>query len=274
MLLSDLKSDIHGSVKLLFQPAEETVEGAKQMIQEGALKDVDAILGIHLWTGLETGKISIEEGPRMASGDYVMIDISGKGGHGSMPHQTVDASLVAASLVMNMQTLISREIDPLESVVLSFGEIRSGSRFNIISNDAQLVGTARCFSPAIRRQLPSIIQRQGEGICKAHNASFQLTYKEGTPPTINSSVIAAIGQSVVRNSFGEDKLANFEKTTGSEDMAYYLEKIPGIIAFVGAGNSAIDCDYPHHHPKFNIDEESLLTGLELYVQFALSYLKN
>lgn len=208
----------------------------------------------------------------MASGDYIKMTIKGKGGHGSMPHQTVDATYLAASVITQIQSLVSREIDPLESVVLSFGEIRSGSRFNIISGQAELIGTVRCFSPEIRSQMPSIIRRCGDSICKAHNGSFELLYKKGTPPTINDENLAEFGQEVIRQCFDENTLEAFDKTTGSEDMAYYLEKIPGVMAFVGAKNEVKGCDYPHHHPKFNIDEESLAIGLKLYVNFALSYL--
>jgi amidohydrolase len=272
IILNTCKSQIHGRIKLLFQPAEEMVEGAKVMIKEGALEGVDAILGIHLWTGLETGKISIEPGPRMASGDYIRIDIEGRGGHGSLPHQTVDATLMAAAFISNIQTLISREIDPLESVVLSFGEIRSGTRFNVLSGHAELVGTARCFNPEIRKGLAAMIRKHGEGICKSYRGTFNLQYQEGTPPTINDGPVAKFAQGLVETYFGQGTLANYEKTTGSEDMAYYLEKVPGIMAFVGAGNAAKGCDYPHHHPMFDIDEDSLVVGLELYVRFALSYL--
>lgn len=272
LILNEYKSEIKGSVKLLFQPAEEMVEGAKRMIQEGALENVDAIFGIHLWTEIETGKISLESGPRMASGDYLLVDIKGKGGHGSLPHQTVDASLIAASFISNIQSLVSREIDPLESVVISFGKIESGSRFNIISGHAHLEGTARCFSPQIRKVLADLICQHGDHICQAYNASFELEFREGTPPTINDSTIAELGERVVESCFGKNALVSYNKTTGSEDMAYYLEKISGAIAFVGARNDGIECNYPHHHPKFNIDEDSLLIGLELYIKFALSYL--
>ncbi|MCK5763900.1 MAG: amidohydrolase [Clostridiales bacterium] len=272
--LVEMKEKINGTIKLFFQPAEEMVQGARLMIQEGALENIDGIMGIHLWSGIETGKISCEAGPRMASGDYVIVDIEGKGGHGSMPNQGVDAITVAADFLMNVQSMVSRETNPLESVVVTFGEIKSGSRFNIIAGKAHLEGTARCFNPEIRAQLPEIIDRYGKCIAEAHRAKFELEYKEGTPPTINDAYCSKIASQSVLEFLGDDGLVIYEKTTGSEDMAYYLEKIPGIIAFVGARNDEKEANFAHHHPRFNIDEDALEIGTELYIRFAIDFLNN
>ncbi|MCD6435108.1 MAG: amidohydrolase [Clostridiales bacterium] len=270
--LSELKDYINGTVKLFFQPAEEMVQGAKLMIEEGALENVDGIMGIHLWSGIETGKISCEAGPRMASGDYVIVDIKGRGGHGSMPNQGVDAVLVAAAFITNMQMMVSREINPLDPAVLTFGEVKSGTRFNILSGSAHLEGTSRCFDPEIQKRFPEIIKRYGENIAKAYRAEFSLNYIIGTPPTINEPQCSEIAKNSVIDFLGSDGLISYEKTTGSEDMAYYLERVPGLIAFVGARNDEKKANYPHHHPKFNIDEDSLEIGTELYVRFAIDFL--
>lgn len=271
--LVKIKDKIKGSIKLIFQPAEELVQGAKKLIEEGVLEGVDGILGIHLWSALETGKISVDPGPRMASGDHVIIDIIGKGGHGSMPHQGVDAIVVASSLIMNTLSILSREINPLDPVVFTIGELKAGTRFNVIAEKAHLEGTVRCFNPEIRAQLPEIIGRHANLTASTYRAKANVHYIHGTPPTINDSKCSAIAKNTVLNMLGEDGLIKMEKTTGSEDMAYYLEKIPGLIAFVGAGNAEKQSDFPHHHPRFNIDEDSLIIGTELYVRFAIDFLE-
>jgi amidohydrolase len=272
-VLSESKDQINGTVKLLFQPAEERIEGARLMIEEGALDNVESIFGIHLWSNLDTGKVNCESGPRMASGDYIVIDIKGSGGHGSMPHQCVDPSIVAASFMLNVQGMTTRETDPLESLVFTFGEVSCGSRFNVIADKAHLEGTVRCFDPEIRKNLETQINRYGQNIAGAYGAEFCLDFNEGTPPTINDSKISKNVRDVAADFLDKEALVSMTKTTGSEDMAYYLEKIPGAIAFIGCKNSDKGIDFPHHHPQFNIDEDSLKIGTELYVRFAIDYLK-
>ncbi|PAB59619.1 M20 family metallopeptidase [Anaeromicrobium sediminis] len=270
--LNEVKDKINGSIKLIFQPAEEMVQGAKKMIEEGVLEGVDGILGIHLWSDMKTGKISVDPGPRMASGDHVIIDIIGKGGHGSMPHQGVDAIVAASDLVMNTQSIISREINPLDPVVFTIGEIKAGTRFNVMAGEVHLEGTTRCFDPEIRAKLPHIIERYAHYAASTYRAEARLKYIHGTPPTINHERCSSLAKETVLSMVGEGGLINLEKTTGSEDMAYYLEKIPGLIAFVGSGNDEKEANFPHHHPKFNLDEDSLAIGTELYFKFAIDFL--
>jgi len=271
-VLNDIKDDIKGTVKLFFQPAEEMVQGAKKMVEEGALKDVDSLFGIHLWSDLETGKINCESGPRMAAGDYVIVDIEGTGGHGSMPDQGVDAGVITAAFLLNIQSLVSREMSPLESVVLSFGEIKTGTRFNVIPSKAHIEGTARCFDPEIQDNLPKIIKRYGDYIAKSYRGKFNLEYIKGTPPTINEKKSVEIANEAAKSFLGENSLTHLDKQTGSEDMAYYLSEVPGAIAFVGCRNEEKGANFPHHHPKFDIDEDSLEIGTELYVRYAMDFL--
>ncbi len=270
--LIELKDDIKGTVKLFFQPAEEMVQGAKKIVEENGLEGVDNIFGIHLWSDLETGKVNCEKGPRMAAGDYVIVDIEGVGGHGSMPDQGVDAGVITAAFLLNIQSLVSREMSPLESVVLSFGEIKTGTRFNVIPSKAHIEGTARCFDPEIQDNLPKIIKRYGDFIAESYRGKFNLEYIKGTPPTINEEESVKIATEVVKGFLGEDSLTHLEKQTGSEDMAYYLSEIPGAIAFVGCKNEEKGANFPHHHPKFDIDEDSLEIGTELYVRYAMDFL--
>ncbi len=272
-VLNEIKDSLKGTIKLIFQPAEEMVQGAKKMIDEGVLEGIDGLFGLHLWSGLETGKISVDPGPRMASGDHVIIDIIGKGGHGSMPHQGVDAVVVASSLVMNTQAIISREISPLDTVVFSIGSIKSGTRFNVIAGEAHLEGTVRCFDPGVRSKLPEIIERYVQNTADTYSAKAKFQYILGTPPTINDEKCCSLAKETVLSMLGEEGLVKLDKTTGSEDMAYYLERIPGLIAFVGSGSAEKEADFPHHHPRFNLDEDSLAIGTELYFKFAMDFLE-
>jgi len=271
--LNEVQHNIKGTIKLIFQPAEEMVQGAKKMVEEGVLEGIDGIFGIHLWSGLETGKISVDSGPRMASGDHVIIDIIGKGGHGSMPHQGIDAVIAASALVMNTQSIISREINPLDAVVFTIGEFKAGTRFNVIADKVHLEGTARCFDPAIRAKLPEIIKRHAHNTASTYRAEAEVQYIHGTPPTINDEKCSLIAKETVLSMVGEEGLVQLDKTTGSEDMAYYLERIPGLIAFIGSGNPNKETDFPHHHPRFNLDEDSLAVGTELYFKFAIDFLE-
>jgi len=272
-VLNELKDEFDGTVRLLFQPAEELVAGAKKMIAEGAIEGVEGIMGIHLWSGLPTGKVSCEAGPRMASGDVTIVDIQGKGGHGSLPNQTVDTVLVTAAYLLNAQSIINREISPLDPAVITYGEVKTGTRFNIIPETAHLEGTYRCYSPELRARIPEMIERYARYIAEAYRATCKCTFEEGTPPTINDPVCSGIAAQSVRDFLGEEGLSLYEKTTGSEDMAYYLEKIPGVIALVGTSNPEKGSDLPHHNPRFNIDEDSLAIGTELYVRFALNFIR-
>ncbi len=271
--LSEIRNELAGTVKLLFQPAEEKAGGAKLMIEEGALDGVDAIMGIHLWNDIPSGKINIQTGPRMASGDCVFIDFIGKGGHGSLPNQTVDPIVAAASFVMNSLAMLSREKSPLESVVFTLGEFKAGSRFNVIPEKAHMEGTFRCFSEEARKRTGDAIRRYAQETAKTYRAEAAVSIVEAMPATINDSGVVETVKSVAEKVVGGENLVHQDKTTGSEDMAYYLQKIPGAIAFVGSGSGEEGFTFPHHHPKFNINEESLANGTALYFGFAVEYLR-
>lgn len=271
-VLNESKDEINGTVKLFFQPGEEIGAGARAMIADGAMEGVDSAFGIHLWADLEIGKISVEEGPRMASADIFKIKVKGKGGHGSLPHQGVDAVLVSSAIAMNLQSIVSREVSPLESVVVSIGSINAGTRFNVIAEDAVLDGTCRCFNPEIREQLPEIIERIISNTAAAYRAEATLEYNKAIPVTINNRECSKIAQQSVAKLLGEDGVVTMEKVTGGEDMSEYLNIAPGAIAFVGAGNVEKGITYPHHHGRFNIDEDALEIGTNLYVQYAIDFL--
>ncbi|MCC3866923.1 M20 family metallopeptidase [Terrisporobacter mayombei] len=271
-ILYYLKDEIHGTIKLFFQPAEEIGEGAKAMIKDGAMNNVDSVFGIHLWSNIDVGEISVESGPRMASADWFSIDITGKGGHGSAPHECVDALVVASSIVMNLQNIVSRQVDPLHPLVLSVGMLNSGSRFNVIAENAYMEGTTRCFNLDLRKKLPDMMENIIDNVANGYGAKASLNYNFLLSPTINDTNCSAIAEVAAEKIVGKDKVIKFEKVTGSEDFSFYLEKAPGTLAFVGCRNEEKSACYPHHSGNFNIDEDALEIGTKLYVNYAIDYL--
>ena len=273
-VLNDKKDEIYGTVKLFFQPAEEIGEGAKAMIADGAMENVDSVFGIHLWSSIDTGKVSIESGPRMASADWFKINVTGKGGHGSAPHECVDALVIASSIVMNLQNIVSRQLNPLEPVVLTVGMLNSGSRFNVIAENAYMEGTTRCFNNELRKEIPYKMEQIINNIAKSYSATATLDYNFILDATINDETCTSIGEEAVKKILGEKGLTKFEKITGGEDFSYYLRHAPGALAFVGCRNEDKGACYSHHSGNFNIDEDALEIGTNLYVQYAIDYLKS
>ncbi len=271
-VLKEVSDSFKGQIKLIFQPAEETAKGAKKLIAEGVLKDVDGIFGIHLWNDAPVGKISIEAGPRMASAGIFKIYVTGKGGHGSMPHQGVDAVMVGSAIVTSLQSLISREISPLDPAVLSIGIFNAGTRFNVLAGEAYLEGTTRCFSMEVNDAFEGMMRRVIDHTASAYRAKAVLEYEQLVVPTINAPEMSAIGEKAVEALMGREALVTYEKTTGGEDFSYYLKEVPGAFAFVGTKNVDKIPNFPHHHPKFDIDEDALEVAAGLYAQYAISYL--
>lgn len=271
-VLWELRDQIRGIVKLIFQPAEELIQGAKKMLDEGALEGVHAILGIHIWSQLPTGKVSLEPGPRFAAGDRFKITVKGKGSHGAIPHLGIDAIVAASAIVMNLQTIVSREIDPLEPAVVSLGKINGGFNFNVICNKVVIEGTTRSFNADIQKNFLLLIQRIIYKTAAAFNAQAELDYTAGALPCINDPVVSEVAIESITKLYGDGVIGHFEKTMGTEDFAYFSQKVPGIIAFLGGGNKDKNSTYPHHNEKFNIDEEALPIGVSLYAQFALDFL--
>jgi amidohydrolase len=271
-ILSEVKEEINGTVKLLFQPGEEVAKGARALIEEGELEGVDGIFGIHLWNGLEVGKVSIESGPRMASAGIFNIQVQGKGGHGSLPNQGIDALMVGSAIVMNLQSLVAREISPLDPAVISIGIFNSGTRGNILPGEAYLEGTTRCFSLEVNDSFEHMMRRVIEKTAESYRATAKLDYTELVLPTINDEKMAEIGEKTVVNLFGEEGLSKFEKTTGGEDFSYYTREVPGLFAFVGIKNDDKIEPFPHHHPRFDMDEDGLEVAAALYAQYAIDFL--
>ncbi len=271
-VLNEIKDELNGTVKLFFQPGEEVAEGAKAMIKDGALLGVDSVMGAHLMVDYPTGLICAQSGSLCASTDLFKIKIKGKGGHGSMPHQTVDAVVVGSSIVMNLQTLASRETSPLDSVIISVGIFKSGSRFNIIAEDAYLEGTTRYFTYEKSEEIPKSIERIAKATAEAMRATAEMEYQYLAPPVVNDETCSKIAENTVRSLLGDEGVAFVEKTPGGEDMSFFMKERPGVMAFIGAGNKEKGIVNPHHHPLFDIDEDALEIGTSFYAQYAIDFL--
>ncbi len=271
-ILSGMRDKIRGTVKLFFQPSEEIGGGALAFIEAGAIEEVDAILAIHLWPSLPSGKVSLVAGPRMASADKLLIKVRGKAGHGSMPHLGVDAILAAAAITMNLQSIVSREVAPLEPAVVTIGRFTGGTTWNITCDEVELEGTTRCFNREIRNNFPAMIERIIKSTASSYRAEAELEYIHISPPTINDPLVAKMAAGALTELYGEEMLGEMEKVMGGEDFAYYMERIPGAMAFVGAGNKEKRTDYPLHNERYNLDEDVLPVGAALHAQFALNFL--
>ncbi len=272
-ILSRLRSDIRGTVRFIFQPAEEIGGGALGFIEAGAVEGVDAILATHLWPDLPAGKVSLVPGPRMASADKVFITVKGRSCHGSMPHLGVDAILAAAAITLNLQSIVSREVAPLEPAVMTIGRFTGGTTWNITCDEVELEGTTRCFNREMRKNFPLMIERIIKSTAASYRAEAECRYVHISPPTINDPAVTKVAAAGLQAMYGEDVLGEMEKVMGGEDFAYYMELIPGAMAFIGASNKAKGADYPLHTEKFNIDEDVLPMGTALYARFALDFLR-
>ena len=261
--------DFAGTVKIIFQPAEEGPGGAKPMIQAGVLQqpEVDAIIGLHLWNQLPLGTVGVRTGALMAAVELFRCKILGKGGHGAIPQQTIDAIVVAAQLVNTLQTIVARNIDPIESAVVTVGEFHAGTAKNIIADSAQLSGTVRYFNPKYEGYFGPRIEQIIAGVCQSHGASYELDYQSLYPPVINDGAIAALVQSVAETVVASPLgIVPNCQTMGGEDMSFFLQAVPGCYFFLGSANAAQGLDYPHHHPRFDFDETALGLGVEMFVR--------
>ncbi len=267
------RDELPGNVVFLFQHAEEeNPGGAVQMVADGALDGVDAIFGAHLWSMLPVGQVEIAEGPIMANVDDFTIDIQGKGGHGALPHQTVDPIVIGSQIVMSLQTIASRNINPLESVVVTVGTFHAGDNFNVIADTCRLTGTVRSFLPSVRDRAQQRLTEIATGVAATMGGQATVTYDRGYPAVINAPLETKIVRAAAQAAVGSENVLPMQPTMGGEDFSYYLQKVPGAFVFIGAGNPAKGAEYPHHHPRFDIDESAMLISAEVLGRSALAYL--
>ncbi|MEK5476922.1 amidohydrolase [Paenibacillus sp. FSL R5-0407] len=265
------KEELEGEIRLIFQPAEEVCPGgAVSMIEAGALKGADVIYGVHLWTPIPVGVAGSAPGPLMASTDEFFIDIQGRGGHGGMPHRTIDSVVAASALVLQLQSVVSRSVDPLNPAVVTIGSIQGGTAQNIIADRCRLAGTVRCFDEETRALIRSRIHEMAEGTAAAYGAEAAVDYMLGYPSLVNDHQEFERFYGTAATAAGLLPEVS-PKIMPAEDFAYYLREIPGCFMLVGAGNPEKGIIYPHHHPKFDIDEAAMLHAAALLIAMRDSY---
>lgn len=275
-VLASRKDRIAGNIKFVFQPSEERFPpgGAIPMIEEGVLENpkVDMAFGIHLWNALPVGTVGLRAGPLLAAADEFKIILKGKGGHGAYPHACRDPIVAASELVLALQTVVSRSVDPLESAVVTVGKLQSGTAFNIIPETAILEGTVRTLNEQIRGVVKKRMERIIRGVCEAHEIDFELDYKDGTAVLINDAELTKMVRKVAEEVVGKENVVEVPPSMGGEDMSFFLQKVPGVFYLVGSANPAKGLDKPHHSPYFDIDEDALLIGTQMHVSLVMKIL--
>ena len=270
-ILKDMKADLCGTVRLAFQPSEEIGTGGKAMVAEGAMDGVDGCFGVHVWADVPSGKVSVEAGPRMASADMFKIYVTGKSCHGAQPHQGVDPVVVCSQLVNAVQVIVSREVDPNQTAVVTIGQISAGTSWNVVPDTGFLQGTTRTFDNGVRKQLEDALRRMVKSVGETYRADIQLEWIPIVGPVINHPAISELAAAAAKKVIGPDALAVYDKTNGAEDMSCYIEKAPGALAFLGVGCEACGAIWPQHNSKFQVDESALINGPKLCVQVAMEF---
>jgi amidohydrolase len=272
-ILASMKDEIAGEVRFLFQHAEELFPGgAQELVDSGVMDGVDTVIGAHLWASLPVGKLGVAYGPMMGSPDTFWITIKGRGGHGAMPHQAVDSIAIGAQVVNNLQHLVSRNIDPIDNVVVSVTKFTGGTAHNVIPGCVEMLGTVRTLDPEVRKRVPELMERIVRGITEAHRASYEFEYQFGFRPVVNDEETTRAIEDTVREVFGEEALEIVRPTLGGEDFSALQQKAPGTFFWVGAGNEEKGIIYPHHHPRFTVDEDAFPYGMKLFVNAAFKLL--
>jgi amidohydrolase len=239
------------------------------------LEGVDGIIGLHLISDYATGRVGVRSGTVFASADKFMLTVRGKGGHAAMPETTVDPIVVGAYIITALQTLISRETSPFSPAVITIGKMEAGTAFNIIPETAEMLGTMRAFSVEHRAKMLRRIREVAMGVASAMGATCDVQALDGCPPCTNDGGMTELVQQAAVASVGADRVDNGEEvmTTGSDDMAAFLNTVPGCYFIVGAKNESKGAKYPHHHPRFNVDEDAMPIGVEVLTRAALDFLK-
>ncbi len=262
-LLAAQRDAIRGEVRFFFQHAEELAPGgAEEMIAAGVMEGVDVVIGVHLWSQLPTGQIGLLAGAAMAAPDTFSCTITGRGGHAALPHDSVDPIAVGAQVVSALQQVVSRQVNPLEPLVVSVTQFHAGTTDNVIPNSAMLSGTIRTFDAALRDRVPSLMERVIRGVCEAHGATYTFSVERGYRPVVNDPAVTAQLRTLVTREFGAERLAAMTPLMVGEDFSAYQQHAPGVFAFIGSGNAQIDSTFPHHHPQFDLDEAALVAGLQ------------
>jgi amidohydrolase len=275
-LLQAHRSELAGTVKLVFQPAEEGLGGAVRMIEAGALQnpEPDFSLALHLWNEKPLGWLGIASGPTMAAAEIFNLRVVGKGGHGAVPNLAVDPIVTSAQIISALQSIVARNVSPLKAAVVSVTTIHGGDAFNVIPSSVELTGTIRTFEPYVREQVLERFHQVVTSLAEAYNCQIDIDVQSITSAVINDPAIAAGVQSVVTALFPESELVTHFNTMGSEDMSAFMEKVPGCYIFIGSANHDKGLDAAHHHPRFDFDELVLPRAVALMATAAAELIKN
>ena len=271
MVLSQLTENLPGNVRFLFQPAEEIALGAKWMVKDGAMDGVDAIYGVHVFPSILSRRIGIRYGALTSAADELEIVIQGESGHGARPHQATDAIWIAAQVVTSLQQAISRTQNPLHPIVLSIGQINGGRAPNVIADRVTMMGTVRSLHLESHANLPQWIENIVKGVCDTYGAKYEVDYRRGVPSVHNDDTLTQIIEAATREAWGDESVQILpEPSLGAEDFSIYLDKVPGCMFRLGVGYHD-KTNYPLHHPKFEVDEEAILTGVVTMAYAAYKY---
>ena len=275
-ILKSKENEFNGTIKLFFQPAEEGGAGGKLMREEGALENpkVERIFGLHVWPQMPTGQIGSREGTFLAATTFLDLTIKGVGGHAAVPHLTKDPVLTSAQIITNLQSIISRELDPLDSGVVSISAIQGGKAANVIPSEVKILGTLRSLTMDGLKKLQKRVKEIAENIAKAHDCEAIVEYPGNDyPPTVNDGEMWDFAKKVGSDMLGEENVSELDAVMGGEDFAYYTEKVKGCFVVLGMQNEDIDAIYSVHHPMFKADEDALHIGTALHTMFALKSLE-
>jgi len=273
-ILAGHRERLAGSVKLVFQPAEEGGGGAKRMLEEGVLENPrpDVALITHLWNEQPLGMACVTAGPVMAAAERWSCEVRGQGGHGALPHQAVDPILAASQIVTSLQSVVSRNVSPIDTAVVTVGSFHGGEAFNVIPDSVDLTGTIRTFDSDVRDKVLKRVRQIVEGIASAHDASADLHMERLTPAVVNDPEVVEVVRQGAEAVLGEENVLSGERTMGSEDAAYFTEQIPGCYFFIGSANAERGLDASHHNPHFDFDEDALPIGVAVMTTSILHYL--
>jgi amidohydrolase len=273
-LFAKMQDEFAGEVRFAFQPAEEVVAGARPMVEAGVLEGVDAVVGLHLYSQMPTGSVGVRPGPSMAAADAFTLHLRGKGTHAAMPHEGVDTVLIASHIIVALQSLVSRETDPINTSVVTIATVIAGEGVhNIIPETAELRGTLRTFDAKLREKLMGRIEQLAKGIAGAMGGNAEITWRPGSPAVVNNPEMVERFRKVATGVVG-DALIETPPVMGGDDMAEFLNRKPGVYFWLGAGDSDPSKNYPHHHPSFKLnDEQALPLGTELIAKTVLEFLR-
>ncbi len=276
-ICSGMRDRLEGNIKFLFQPNEE-VAGAEILIEQGALENpgVDAAVGIHIWSPLKSGLIGVQAGAVMATMDVFKITVQGRGGHTGYPESAVDPIIAAADIVSNVQTIQTRKVSLMKPTVIMFGKISGGTKNNIIPDEVVLEGTIRYLYDSNKPgedNPPKLLDHLVKTVCGTHGCSYELEVTRENTAVINDKNMVEIARRAARAVTGNADAVVEHASMAGEDFAAYAARVPGVFIFLGTGNPEKESDYPHHNPRFNIDEDTLPLGVELYIRSAIEYFK-